>query len=449
MLMLRASLAFRIGMIVVISLCLLWLSVIALFFSGRMRTEAGARPPPAQVAAIVRLVENAPPSDRLALLAALQSDTLSPRIEPGLVLDTGRIPAALVGDRSLDDYRAVLAERPVRIGMVFPRRKYSRLGRPGPKALEYRIGLRTGDTLVLDTRSAAPVTVLGLPAGLGVGLFGTLVALVALFIMNRETRPLAQLAAAVDRIDLAGDPAPLPELRRSAPEIRAVVGAFNRLQGRLSGLLRARLAMLGGISHDVRTFATRLRLRVEMIPPGPDRERAVTDIADMIRLLDDALLASRAGAGELAQELIELAALVRAEVADRQGAGADVSLTIGPAVGQAPVLGDRLALRRIVGNLLENALTYGHRARLTLTESGGDHLLTIDDDGPGIPADQRDLLLEPFVRLESSRNRRTGGAGLGLAVVRSLAEAQGGSIAIGEAPSGGARLEVRLPVFRG
>src|SRR6202012_3718983 len=112
---------------------------------------------------------------------------------------------------------------------------------------------------------------------------------------QHETKPLERLAEAVDRVDLSGTDVSVPEARRGAPEIRAVVGAFNRLQGRLGNMLRSRMALVGGISHDVRTFATRLRLRIEAIPDPAERQRATKDIDDMIFLLDDALLSSRAG----------------------------------------------------------------------------------------------------------------------------------------------------------
>jgi signal transduction histidine kinase len=112
------------------------------------------------------------------------------------------------------------------------------------------------------------------------------------------------------------------------------------------------------------------------------------------------------------------------------------------------VLGDHLALRRIVSNLLDNALKYGHVAHATVKMDGQEIVLVVDDEGAGIPPDLRAILLEPFVRLETSRNRQTGGAGLGLAVVRSLVEGHGGVVTIGDAPTGGARFTVRLPEFQ-
>ena len=155
--------------------------------------------------------------------------------------------------------------------------------------------MNTGETLVVDATTRLPVTPFGLPVGLGAGLFGTIVALLALLVMQRETRPLAQLAAAVDRVDLSADPPPLPEARRSAPEIRAVIAAFNRLQTRLSEMMRSRMTLIGGIAHASGLLrrdggpASKIRMR-----PGNRARHFRLD--DMIRLLDDALLSSR-GAG--------------------------------------------------------------------------------------------------------------------------------------------------------
>jgi signal transduction histidine kinase len=280
-----------------------------------------------------------------------------------------------------------------------------------PVDLELRVLLATNETLIVDALSYPVTNLFGVPVGFVAGLTGALLGLIALFALQRAL-------------------------------------AFNRLQTRVSHLVQGRIAMIGGISHDVRTFLTRLRLRVDQIPDEGERDRAVADIADMIRLLDDALLASRAGAGELAEELVDFARVVRAEVDDRRTADRPVRLRVtDSALLNSTVLGDRLALRRLISNLVENACCYGKGADLSIDADGEYVTLLVDDQGPGIPPAQREQILEPFVRLEDSRNRRTGGAGLGLAVARSLVEGHDGTIAIGDAPGGGARLTVRLPLF--
>jgi signal transduction histidine kinase len=450
--MLRVTLATRLALIVIVAFSAISLTIIAVFYRTSLRENESARPSPGRLAAIAEMVEQSDAAMRHTILAAVSSPQFTVRVEAA-----GAAPAP--PPRLLRSQQARLDEiyssaLPGREVTVVPTtaathdRLFPRLARAMSNAVEFRIGLRTGETLIVDATTRLPVTSFGLPVGLGAGLFGTIVALLALLVMQRETRPLAQLAAAVDRVDLSADPPPLPEARRSAPEIRAVIAAFNRLQTRLNEMMRSRMTLLGGIAHDVRTFATRLRLRVEKIPDAAEQQRAVADIDDMIRLLDDALLSSRVGAGQLSQEMVDFAALVRTEADDRRAQGGGVELSADEATRDVIVLGDRLALRRIIANIIDNAVKYGRVARLRLQLENPAIILIVDDEGPGIPADRRQAMLEPFNRLESSRNRATGGAGLGLAVVRSLVEAHDGTIDLMEAPGGGTRVRIGLPVFR-
>lgn len=436
-------------MIVITALLATWLATIIIFYRSHDWQERYAFPPEQQIAALADSLERASSSEQKSLiLRVATSSTLTARLEEGHAFLATPGKHAEVNDALRQSYAALLGDRAFSITQVhahpagWPFRWLSRR-----KMLEFAIALRTGDTLVVDATSALPVTRFGLPVGFGAGLVGTLIALIALLTMHREMRPLLRLAAAVDEIDLSGTPQLLPFAQTRAPEIEALIAAFNRLQGRLTQLLHARMAMLGGISHDVRTFATKLRLRVDRIPEGPERERAISDIADMIHLLDDALLASRAGAHELAEELLAFDELVRSEVEDRRAAGATIFLHIGESAIGATVIGDRVALRRIIANLVDNALHYGHVAYLILDTDAQTLVMTVDDEGTGIAPDMREALLEPFVRLETSRNRRTGGAGLGLSIARNLVEAHGGTLAIDDALAGGARLIVRLPLF--
>ncbi|MDX3965593.1 MAG: HAMP domain-containing sensor histidine kinase [Bradyrhizobium sp.] len=447
--MLRVTLAARLALIGLVGFTVVVTVLVGIFYRTTLQENELTRPSPARLDALATLLERTAGDARQAVLDAVSSPQFVARIVPSGAPVNDETPKQ---QRQLrETYAAGLAGRPVEI--VSPpnhraNRLFPRLARLMANAIEFRIGLRSGDLLVIDAYTRLPVTPFGLPVGFGAGLFGSIVALLALLVMQRETRPLAQLAAAVDRVDLSADPPPLPDARRSAPEIRAVVAAFNRLQGRLAEMLRARMTLVGGIAHDVRTFATRLRLRVEHIPDDAERQRAVADIDDMIRLLDDALLSTRAGAGGLSQEMVELAALVAVEVHDRHVQGAAVDLVTDERVRNVVVLGDRLALRRVFANIIDNALAYGHAAHVRTALKDGAVVVSIGDEGSGIPPDQRQTVLEPFHRLEKSRNRATGGAGLGLAVVRSLVEAHGGTIEIGAAPGGGTRVSVTLPVFQ-
>ena len=446
----RLSLSTRIGLIVILGMLILWFWLIALAYWSDDLAPSADLPRPARIAALADLIERTPEPDRVGLLQIINAATTTARIEAA--------PEAKPMQRDLREsdpaksapYITALGDR--LLAMLSPptsllERRAPRLIARALNAVEFQIALASGDVLVIESRSPFVAVTSGLPIGYGAGLIGTMIALVTLLALHREIRSLTRLAEAVDRLEIAGDPDPLPKIRSRAPETRALTGAFARLQDRLSTMLRGRMALIGGIQHDVRTFATRLRLRVDQIPDSDERERAVTDIADMIDLLDDAMLASRTGADELDQELLELAAIVRADIADRRAAGAPVHLDVDDDAETATLLGDRLALRRITANLIDNALKYGHVAHVTVSADADAITLTVDDEGPGIPTEKRALLLEPFVRLEPSRARRSGGAGLGLAIVRTLVEAHQGVVTIDNAPTGGARLAVRLPVF--
>jgi signal transduction histidine kinase len=446
----RLSLTLRIGLIVVLSVTLVWISSVALFYLSLSRRGISAHPLPVQIAALVELVEETPRAERALLLRALQTSQMSVKVENGLQVDMApgaqRVPR--LAARSVTEYLKALGGRPVSV--TLPEAEKGMKGvslLTTPVDLEFRIGLKSHETLVIDATHPPLTNVLGLPLGFVAGLSGTFIGLAALLIMQRETKPLTRLAAAVDEMNLSEASIGLPENGSEAPEIRGLLAAFNRLHARLVQLLRGRLALIAGISHDVRTFATRLRLRVEKIADADERAQSIADIEDMVRLLDDSLIASRAGAGELDEELVEFDPVVRAEVESRRAENRAVDLEVHADGGEAVVLGDRLALRRVVANLVDNALKYGAAAHVGLEVQEGVIVLTVDDEGPGIPLDRRETIMEPFVRLESSRNRSSGGAGLGLSVARNLIEAHRGSIDISTAPSGGARLTVRIPAF--
>jgi signal transduction histidine kinase len=449
--MLRVTLATRLALITIVALFAISLLIATVFYLTSVREGEFARPSPSRLSAIAELIERSAPDMRRLILQAVSSPQFIVRLDAAGMTPDPQPGLQDTQARLRDFYANALPGRDVSVTpapAASNGRRFPRLGRAISNAVELRIGLHTGETLVVDASTRLPVTRLGLPVGLGAGLIGTIIGLIALLVMQRETRPLARLAAAVDRVDLSADPPPLPEARRSAPEIRAVIAAFNRLQARLGEMMRGRMTLVGGIAHDVRTFATRLRLRVDKIPDAAEQQRAIADIDDMIRLLDDALLSSRVGAGQLSQEMVEFAPIVTVEADDRRAQGGRVDVAIDEAAKGAIVLGDRLALRRIVANIIDNALKYGHVAHVRMKLERASVVLTVDDEGPGIPSSRRQAMLEPFNRLEASRNRATGGAGLGLAVVRSLVEAHDGTIEMADAPDGGARVRIALPVFR-
>jgi signal transduction histidine kinase len=449
----RTSLAVRIGLTVTVAF--LAIAVLAFGFMFR-RSDLNAEialPSPEKVAAIAALLEGFPPQSRGGVIPALSSPLLDISIlQSSAQIDAHSKPADTPKlDKILARYRAAMPNRELRLGTWGePRPLIGLTGllRQEHTNLDLRVGLMDGDWLVLRSQQLFPMTTFGLPLGFGAGLMGTMIALLMLVFLLRQIRPLEDLARAVDRIDLRGDPQPIPEMRSSAPEVRALAAAFYRQQERLSRLLLSRLALVGGLQHDVRTFATKVRLRLENENPSPSLSHAISDLDDMVRLLDDALLATQGTetSTDAALELVDVRELVTAE----RNARPDQKIEIESGRENAPpyVLGNRLALRRVFSNLIDNAITYGHDARISIASGQDRIVVTIDDHGPGIPGGMRDMVREPFVRLEQSRARATGGSGLGLAIVSNLVARHTGRFTICDAPGGGARMIVDLPRFR-
>lgn len=446
--MVRLGLSARLAAIVVTFLLTVWIGLIAVYYRANGLDRAASRPSPERVAAIVAVASVTPPAARARLFEALASPTLAVSLEGDESPDAGeRVvaePPAVAAP-----YEQVLGERLVSVGrvtridqMIDPARLFAVIG-----AVRFRLRLADGTVLRLETRTPFVVTLSGLPAGLGAGLLGTAFALLAFVLLHREIRPLTRLAAAVDRLDPSGEPVRLPKISAGAPETAALIGAIDRLQTRLQALIGARFALISGVQHDVRSFATRLRLRVEGIADPAERERAIADIADMIDLLDTALLTARAGVGALTEEMLDLGALIGEEVGELAAAGWTVRLGTMPDGGETTILADRVAMKRILTNLVDNAVKYGKEAVVDLTVDGDDAVVAVSDRGPGMKPGEIELLFEPFVRAEPSRARATGGAGLGLAVVRTLVEAQAGTIGVGRAATGGTRIALRFPLF--
>lgn len=446
---LRRMLALRVVAVVLAALMVFWLLYLsAIYRQASWRSEM--LPSPERLAAIASLMDDAPEDARPAILKALATGHFAVRLEAGEHVAERFADLPPQSRYEVADYDEALEGRHFSIerrdldsrwGNVLGRRYWSFI-------LEFRVALATGETLVIDASNPTLSTAAGLPVGLFAGLVGSVIGLITLVMVIQVSRPLGELAEAVATIDIDGPPREFPEITPFSPELQHLRRAYNALHGRLSHLMKNRMEMIGGISHDVRTFATRLRLKVEGIEDPVERESAVRDIEDMVRMLDDSLMASKAGAGELAEELIDLGELVQSDCEAPARAGAPVELKALPDGGPLNVIADRVALRRILANILDNAVKYGGRAVVTLGRSADFAELVVDDEGPGVRPDEREALFEPFHRLEASRNRKTGGAGLGLAIVRTLVEAQGGTVRLGDSPSGGLRVVVRLPLFK-
>jgi signal transduction histidine kinase len=452
--MIRLGFGARLLLIVITGLVALQLLVIMGYFLQRSRdTDTGFRlPVPDQAAALVELLEATPkPQWPLVLRAANSADL---RVRLSDAPPEGDAPPwyeAPVVDLIMQRYLAALGGRKVRVNVEPSHELFAgplkALAWASPGSVEIAVGLKTGETLIVTTGGVLTFSMLGFPPGFWAGVLGFGIAVVVVIMLRREARPLRDLAQAVDGMTFPEKSDTIADAPRSAPEIRALIAAFNRLGERIFGLLHARRVLVSGISHDLRTYAARLRLRTEMIPDAAERSKAVRDLDDMNQLLEDSLIAFDAAAAPRTQELFEIAPLLEREAEDRRLGGAAVSLSMSPDAVKAQILGDTLAVRRLIANLTDNAIAYGREAAIDANVAGSELLLTIDDKGPGISPDQRQRVLQPFVRLEESRNRNTGGAGLGLAIAQKAAEAHGGTLSLDAAPGGGTRVNVRLPLF--
>lgn len=434
----RLGIVARLALIILLLLLALGALGVGLgYVAKERRTPYASRfPVPEQAAAVVELLDRAPPETRDWALRAVRTPGLAVRVvatRPALFEGAARMAGVewLIGQylETLPD-RAVFAVRGERIeGAALADRE----------RVHIAVELADGGYAVFEVRAATPQRLFGVPVGFFVGVFGFLFAALALWAVAREARPLRRLAKSVQ--DFAADGAPRPTDVRGAPEIRRLTEAVNAMQTRIAGLIRGRTVMLGAVSHDLKTYITRLRLRAEQIPGAAQRDRAGADLDEMARLIDDAIAVAR-GASELGRrESVDLAALLRDDVAARDGAR--VTLEIDGAAHR--MAGDPVGLRRLFGNVIDNALRYGETARVHLRRETDAIRVDIDDDGPGVPEAERLDVFEPFLRLEASRNRDTGGSGLGLAIVKQIAEAHGGGVAIGSSPMGGARITVTLP----
>ncbi|WP_165644434.1 ATP-binding protein, partial [Oharaeibacter diazotrophicus] len=279
------------------------------------------------------------------------------------------------------------------------------------------------------------------PSTVSTAITAVAVLIAAGFAVRRITRPLRRLADAADRLGRGEDVPPLPE--EGPEEARRTTHAFNAMQARVRRFVADRTRMIAAMSHDLRTPLTSLRLRAEFVDDDETREKMIATIDEMSRMTEATLAFARDDAKDEAARRTDVAALVRAIVDDFADMGADV-------VAEGP---DRLdmtvrpsALRRALRNLVENALRYGVRARVTLARETRETVITVDDDGPGIAADRIDEVFEPFTRLETSRNAETGGVGLGLSTARSIVRAHGGEITLTNREGGGLTATVRLPV---
>jgi two-component system osmolarity sensor histidine kinase EnvZ len=311
-----------------------------------------------------------------------------------------------------------------------------------PRRIAVYVQLKDGLLRVLAPRKRVDSTTTKVFIGWMIGMSALLLAL-AVYFMNRQVQPILRLARAVDQFGKGRD---VGDVGLAGPtEIREAGAAFNLMRKRILRHIGQRTEMLAAVSHDLRTPLTRMRLELEMLADGHaqrgDLDGLRADVEEMVNVVDGYLAFAR-GEGQEAIAATDLGMLLH-EVAQRACPGqtpVEVELESPITLPLRPI-----AMRRCLTNLVQNAVRHARWVGIRVAAQGDHVWIAVDDDGPGIPVDQREAVFKAFYRIEGSRNPSTGGVGLGLTIARDIVLGHGGDIELTEAPEGGLRVLVRLP----
>jgi signal transduction histidine kinase len=305
------------------------------------------------------------------------------------------------------------------------------------------VRLRDGDELVLSVlppRSA--LSPQRTDYTWTISIFLVSVAFLAYLVARMTTRPLKQLAQAAK--DLGNDINHPPLDLTGADEIRQASAAFNAMQARIRQYIFQRTQMLAAITHDLQTPLTRMRLRLEKVSEPELQERLIGDLSAMQAMVREGLDLARSMDTTEAMQMLDLDSLLDSVVAD--AAESCQRVTLSGHAGMA-LLGRPMDLRRCLINLIDNAVKYGHAAKVSVDRINGAARIRIRDTGPGIPDAELGRVFDPFYRVETSRSRESGGTGLGLTIARNIAEQHGGSISLANHPEGGLEATLMLPEY--
>ncbi len=306
------------------------------------------------------------------------------------------------------------------------------------KQLQAHLTLSDGSTLTIDVHPRMTPIAQWLPYVLIVQLL--LLILCCWFAVRLSIRPLVALADAADALNPSAETPPLDEA--GPTELARAARAFNAMRQRIARFVEERVQILAAISHDLQTPITRMKLRAEMAEDSEDKRKLVRDLAEIETLVKEGLAYARTAHGDGEKpSRIDVGSFVESLAYDYQDTGKAVTLQQS---GGGAIVTRPHALRRVLTNLIDNAIKFGAAAELCVRREGDVVVIDVLDRGPGIPEDKLDAVLQPFVRLEHSRSRETGGTGLGLAIAQQLAIAAGGSLKLRNREGGGLVAEVRL-----
>jgi two-component system osmolarity sensor histidine kinase EnvZ len=422
------------SLIIIVAPIILLLSIITYVFFERdldTTTRRLARDVAADIAMLVALEDNHMGADRLRLraLAARQLDYKIGFV-PGQDIAPATTPPTSTIDVALDD----ILEQRIGANRDF---RTMRVGND----FEIRVEVHDGVLEVLVPRDRVTVSKPDIFVAWMLGSALLLVGVAILFLRN-QVRPIERLARAADSF---GKGRAVPDFKPyGATEVRRAAQAFITMRERIERHVSQRTEMLAGVSHDLKTPLTRLKLALAMMPDDNDTDSMRGDIAEMEHMLDEYLAFARGEGGE-DSTLTDLGELVRdtAEAAARARQRGGVTV-MGPEHFEVSV--KRAGLRRVLANLIDNALKHGSAVIVTMTHDARLVEIAVEDNGPGIPEARREEAFRPFHRLDQGRNLQSGGSGLGLAIARDIARAHGGDILLDKSSMGGLKATIRLPV---
>jgi signal transduction histidine kinase len=447
-------------LVMVAGLLLAQLATVAILVQDRERFAGhmAGRHVAQRIASLVSLLDDLTPAERRRAARAFSGPRTSVRIlesPPAPAVDASVPGSALLGTllrAQLGGSRSLRVEAVARSGAMGEPRRRPGTGPAGEHRRQrmrhhrgpaFRVSAQLSDGPWLVVEQGVSAEVLEWPSRLLLGLavlMGSVV-VVAIYAVRRVTRPLAALAEAAGALGRDIDTSPLPE--SGSDEVARASRAFNEMQRRLKRFIDDRSRILTAVSHDLKTPLTRMRLRTEFLPDDEHRRRLQGDVDDMQQMVQSTLDFMRGIDQKESGRPVDMGALVESLVEDAIEQGKDLRADIQP--GDPVVAGRPLALKRCLTNLVENALRYAGGAEVVL-EGGPDAVVVrVIDRGPGIPAQELERIFEPFYRLDASRGRDSGGAGLGLGIARNLVRGHGGELSLANRRGGGLEAVVTLP----
>jgi signal transduction histidine kinase len=422
----------QIAILVVLSVVVVF-AIFAAIIVLRAPPERGERfgwPLQDRFAAVIRVLDAAP--DNTARAAVMTSVTAAyPQFN--LAFDAAA-PNGSATDTRIERLQRLLGEHAITVGVD----QGSELGGRSRLVVTLRDGTRVAASLNISSNRPPEISMVLLGGAIFVAVT---FALLSLWAARALTSPLTSFSAAAEGFSVEGGSPPLPET--GPAEVKALSRALNRMRARISRLVEDRTRMLAAVSHDLRTPITRLRLRAEFVADEAIRGAMLRDLDQMNAMISGALAHLRDGQANAAQAKVDISALLSTIADDFGDLGADITFE-GPQ--RLVVFGRADELARAVTNLVENALKYGGSAALRLRAFPSAIEIDVADRGPGIPAELRDAMTQPFARGDTARNLDApAGFGLGLSIVRAVAAAHGGTLALLDGESGGLTARLTLP----